>query len=500
MEPYSYDAFISYRHIPRDKAVAEKLQKLLENYRPPKNGTYANTEKIGKVFRDESELPTSGDLGQDIKDALDRSAYLIVICSEETAKSSWCMQEITYFKELCGGNNDRILTLLVSGDPKDAFPRELCYEKRLGRLPDGTETAETAEVEPLAANVSAETIGGSLRKLKTEFLRIAAPILGCGYDDLYRRHQRRVFRNSAIAAVSVMLVLLSFSAFAYSQYLQISRQAEQIRDQNEQIKSANQTLTQTNDQLTAQITETEKQRNAAEKNKLEADAQAKLALKNEQQALSNLALANQNEQKALSNLALANEQKALAVANENRAVKNLTMAQEQQLFRTVNYASQLAASGDRPQAAAILSEAYDRFDKSSTDFPAFKNQLEAAMGGTAYCPAYTPYFKSESLGGEIVASVFSEDDTLCAAASVTAAAVINCSNGQELGRFRAESRINTLYIYGDLLIVGQEGIRLSIWNIRTGDPYTTTPYTQVPIQAFIRLIRSPAAISWDAWL
>jgi hypothetical protein len=29
-ENYTYDAFISYRHLPHDKAIAEKLQKLAE--------------------------------------------------------------------------------------------------------------------------------------------------------------------------------------------------------------------------------------------------------------------------------------------------------------------------------------------------------------------------------------------------------------------------------------------------------------------------------------
>lgn len=34
-ESRHYSAFISYRHLDPDAYVAEKLQKLLENYRPP---------------------------------------------------------------------------------------------------------------------------------------------------------------------------------------------------------------------------------------------------------------------------------------------------------------------------------------------------------------------------------------------------------------------------------------------------------------------------------
>ena len=35
-ERYTYDAFISYRHLPLDMAVAKRLQELLERYRPPR--------------------------------------------------------------------------------------------------------------------------------------------------------------------------------------------------------------------------------------------------------------------------------------------------------------------------------------------------------------------------------------------------------------------------------------------------------------------------------
>ena len=236
--PYLYDAFISYRHIEPDKTIAIQLQKRLEAYKPPKDGTYRNTSRICKVFRDESELPTSGDLGADIKRALEQSAFLIVVCSENTPKSQWCMQEITYFKELHHGQNDRILAILVDGDPKKAFPEELCTEYKIVRHPDGREKLQKTEIEPLAANVTAESRQASLKKLKVEFLRIAAPILGCGFDDLYRRQQRRFVRQVISLSVAIMTVLLSFSAFTYSQYMKIEQQSVQILSQKSELETA----------------------------------------------------------------------------------------------------------------------------------------------------------------------------------------------------------------------------------------------------------------------
>ena len=211
-----YDAFISYRHLPLDRAVAMRLQTLLENYRPPRSMTGLKNKRIRRVFRDQSELPTSGDLGSDIRTALLSSRYLIVICSEQFRDSVWCMEEVRQFKAAHGGRTDRILTLLVSGEPKDVFPPELTEEVRPGREGEGE---HIEHIEPLSGDVRAPTIRKSLRLLNTEFLRIAAPLLGCGFDDLYQRHQRRRRRRltALIGGTAGVLgcVLCVVSVFAY---------------------------------------------------------------------------------------------------------------------------------------------------------------------------------------------------------------------------------------------------------------------------------------------
>jgi WD40 repeat protein len=229
--PAKYDAFISYRHRPLDKAVAEKLQRLLEAYRPPRGGNYA-VQRISRVFRDQSELPVAGDLGADIKEALENSRFLIVICSEETKNSHFCMEEIGYFKQIHDGNNENILTLLVSGDPNEVFPDALRYEKRKIRKTDGTEEVVEVPVEPLAADVRSSSIRESLKLLRSEFLRIAAPIFGCGFDDLYRRHQRRRVQRIIQLSASILTAVVLVGAYViYSQQqLNASRLAAQEQE------------------------------------------------------------------------------------------------------------------------------------------------------------------------------------------------------------------------------------------------------------------------------
>lgn len=217
---YRYDAFISYRHLPLDKAVAVRLQELLESFRPPKGaGKY---DRIKRIFRDQSELPTSGNLGLDIHEALLNSRYLIVICTEKTRESTWCMEEIRQFKEAHRGRTDHILVVTASGEPTEVFPEALLSEQIPVVQEDGSTVWQEQIVEPLCCDVRAESIQKSLKRLKSEFLRVAAPLIGCRYDDLYQRHRRRrrhrmlALTGGAFALLSCILVIVS--VFAYQTY------------------------------------------------------------------------------------------------------------------------------------------------------------------------------------------------------------------------------------------------------------------------------------------
>lgn len=211
-----FDAFISYRHRQPDMRVAEKIQSLLERYRVPRG---MGRSRLGPIFRDKSELPTGNDLGESLREALRNSSFLIVVLSEETKDSKWCMEEIRYFKELHGGRVNHILPVLVSGEPDEALPDMLRFEEIAEIGPDGSEATVTREIEPLIGDVRAKTDRGRMKKLRTEYLRLAAQILGCHFDALYqrqRRHERRVRTAVGASAFAILTVTLAvISLFAY---------------------------------------------------------------------------------------------------------------------------------------------------------------------------------------------------------------------------------------------------------------------------------------------
>ncbi|MBQ0028428.1 MAG: toll/interleukin-1 receptor domain-containing protein [Lachnospiraceae bacterium] len=189
-----YDAFISYRHAELDMEMAKKIHTGLESYKVPKAVALKSGKKsIKRVFRDQEELPIGSDLDDNISAALEESEYLIVICSPRTPDSYWVCKEIETFIEM--HDRHHVLAVLIEGEPNEAFPEILLKD----------ENGEP--VEPLAADVRGVTKGDRNKKLKTELLRLAAPLLGCTYDDLRQRHRERRIRRMALSVCLSSLVI-----------------------------------------------------------------------------------------------------------------------------------------------------------------------------------------------------------------------------------------------------------------------------------------------------
>lgn len=166
-EEKEYFAFISYKS--EDVEWAIWLQHELEHYHLPAsfNGRTDIRQELRPVFRDIDEL-SAGNLPEQIKQALENSQNLIVVCSPQAAASHWVNKEVETFISL--GRTDRIFPFIVEGNsPKEFFPPSL-----------------------LALPENEERLGGDASKQGRDvaFVKVVAGMLGLGFDSLWDRYER----------------------------------------------------------------------------------------------------------------------------------------------------------------------------------------------------------------------------------------------------------------------------------------------------------------------
>lgn len=214
-----YKAFISYSH--RDERWARWLQRALEKYRVPPRlvGTEAAhgvvPSRLRPVFRDRVDLSSASDLEDQILRELRDSESLIVICSPAAAESRWVNEEIREYRKIGRGN--RILALVVDGDPLGEDPAEACFPPALLESSDGRGH------EPLAADVRRYADGKHLALLK-----IVAGMLGVRLDrlrqrDAHRRLQRRITQGIAALVLVAVIASLGWNVETKRQQAQIQR-------------------------------------------------------------------------------------------------------------------------------------------------------------------------------------------------------------------------------------------------------------------------------------
>jgi len=180
----NYWTFISYSRA--DQEFAKWLHKELERFHIPvevrpriRQGLRA--DRLAPVFRDVDELPASSDLGARLVDALDRSRYLIVVCSPSAAQSRWVDAEVAHF--MSRGRGQDILVVVVRGEP-------------------GSTGADVQPFPPALLSLGHEPLWVDARpgaEARNRMLvRIAAGMLQTGFDNLWQRERRRRRRVTAI--------------------------------------------------------------------------------------------------------------------------------------------------------------------------------------------------------------------------------------------------------------------------------------------------------------
>jgi hypothetical protein len=201
-QDFRYKAFISYRHVPLDREWASWLIHQLETFRTPRAlARKGVSPRVGRIFRDDDENSASGSLSISIREALNASEYLIVVCSPDTPGSQWVRNEIQYFHRL--GRQNKVLVLLTAGNPLESFPPEL-QSLPGGRGHNTSRSLIDSDIEPIAADVRRRSDERKRTTRNRALLRLVASLLHVDFDQLVQRdRQRRVVRLRLRAAASV---------------------------------------------------------------------------------------------------------------------------------------------------------------------------------------------------------------------------------------------------------------------------------------------------------
>ena len=187
-------AFISYSH--HDAKVAEWLQGKLEHFHVPRhwsNPVNCSCGYLRPIFRDRTDM-SAGVLSEVIEKNLEKSKFLIVICSPHSAQSVWVSKEVQYFFE--HGRMENVIPVIVEGTPYCGDERE-CMPIFMRQY-----VAEHPGQELLCFNFATE---GKFYVLS----HVIARLLNVPYEAFCNRYKKRLARKLAAHLISAFTLIVA---------------------------------------------------------------------------------------------------------------------------------------------------------------------------------------------------------------------------------------------------------------------------------------------------
>jgi len=166
-------------------------------------------ERIHPIFRDEQELPGDAGLSADVREALEQSRCLVVICSPRSAQSRHVNEVVRYFKQL--GRGRQVLPIVIAGEPHASegskpgiSDEDECFVPALRHPvhPEGTlDTARRAGrnifVDARHGVEKREILAKDHRSAEADLemakIQLIALLVGVGFNGLWWREQKRHF-------------------------------------------------------------------------------------------------------------------------------------------------------------------------------------------------------------------------------------------------------------------------------------------------------------------
>ena len=242
---FQYYAFISYSR--KNSKAASYLHKQLEHFRVPVKYVAEENRPNGKflrpVFRDRRDLEAGdGSFTAHIKTAVEKSRYLIVLCSPESAASHWVNEEIKYFLATHNNDYNAIVPVILNGEPgsggdMECLPEILRVEEITMRnlpsmIPDDGDDEKTGWENGVIQAMS--------YMLKVNREKIKAIV------DAEKIRQAKIYAAIGIAATIVFALLTAWAIHAERQAADAIANAQEARENEakakEQAKVAKESL------------------------------------------------------------------------------------------------------------------------------------------------------------------------------------------------------------------------------------------------------------------
>lgn len=111
IHPHYYDAFISYAH--DDNVLHDDAVWMFYRYLKPRFEAELRLRDPAKseaeIFIDSNGLPANGDLSAELRQAIARTAYLIIFIGRSYPNSTWCGKELDLFVRQFSGVREEVL-------------------------------------------------------------------------------------------------------------------------------------------------------------------------------------------------------------------------------------------------------------------------------------------------------------------------------------------------------------------------------------------------------
>ena len=218
---YKYFAFISYKT--EDLSEAWNLKKKLDDYRLPAKLCPQNDKKrrpTHEAFLDKTNIQP-GELTKELRENLDNSHYLIVVCSPRSAKSEYVTAEIEWFTR--NGREKEMFLFVIESGPNNidaSFNPAIREAERRWSERDGEERKLLAvnikekDVDKLFFSYRLPMIGAWLQRERA-YMQLISALLGLDFKQLWSCQKIRIVERVAAWIAGVIFVLAALFSTWY---------------------------------------------------------------------------------------------------------------------------------------------------------------------------------------------------------------------------------------------------------------------------------------------